>query len=289
MLLDRWLAVLDDDPPGTHASRLRGFERVLVVVLVGEHWARKLPHWATLDARALAVAMVVTVGGTLALLPRARRVGFATLAAAQATVVAGDFPQVGNHAYLELLLCALAAFLDPRHPDEARLLFRSARWMLFVVLFASGLQKLVHGYYFRGQFLAYALWIETFRPVLEPALPAAEFVRLVETSREVGGGPFLVTSTPFLALSNAVVLAEMLLAVGLLIRPTRLASIAGSAVLILAIEAAAREAFFGLLFLDMLLLFTDRDVHHLLLPPVAILLVGALLVRGGLLPEVVFY
>ena len=50
--------------------------------------------------------------------------------------------------------------------------------MVLVVLFYSGLQKLVHGYWLRGQFLAWSMWQDSFRTALEPLLPAEEFTRL---------------------------------------------------------------------------------------------------------------
>jgi hypothetical protein len=71
----------------------------------------------------------------------------------------------------------LAAFLDPRRSEEQRLYLRSVRWLVCVTLFYSGVQKAVHGYYSRGQFLLYSLgatpWFATvFELLIPPPCPA---------------------------------------------------------------------------------------------------------------------
>ena len=83
-------------------------------------------------------------------------------------LVATEFPATGNHAYLEVMLCALAAFLDPARPDEARLYVRAVRSMGVIILACSGLQKLAHGHYFHGEYLAFSLGSASFRSVALP-------------------------------------------------------------------------------------------------------------------------
>ena len=56
-----------------------------------------------------------------------------------------------------------------------------------------------------------------------------------------------------------------------------------------AIQAGARELFFGLLFTNAMLLFVRSDLNRRLVPLFAAVLVGLALVRFGVLPEMVFY
>ena len=52
-------------------------------------------------------------------------------------------------------------------------------WLGVIVLFYSGLQKLLYGTYFRGQFLAFTVaQIDTFRKAMGFLLPAGELARL---------------------------------------------------------------------------------------------------------------
>ena len=98
-----------------------------------------------------------------------------------------------------------------------------------------------------------------FAQVFSFALPDAELARLVALENRVGAGPFRA-ETPVIALvSNATWLAELLLPLGLLVSRTRPAAIVGSLLLMLAIQAGAREIFFAGLMVGGLLLFAQRD------------------------------
>ena len=92
---------------------------------------------------------------------------------------------------------------------ERRLLLRAVRWTVVVVLFYSGLQKLIYGYYFHGQFLAYSLWRDSYRVGLQALLSPEELLRFTSYDRGVGSGPYLVSSPLFLALSNSIYLVEL--------------------------------------------------------------------------------
>jgi hypothetical protein len=95
-----------------------------------------------------------------------------------------------------------------------------------VVLVSSGLQKLVNGYWFRGQFLAWSLWRDSFRLALAPLLPADELARLVALGASPGEGPYFLRSPFMLGASNAVWFGEI--ALGLLLVPRVTRAWAGS-------------------------------------------------------------
>jgi len=288
MWVDRALTFLDGDEPGAQPAKVQAFETIFVLIVGTEYWLRAIPKWSGLStAYSLSLASA-TLWCLLALVTR-WRIAFVGLGLTQAVVIWQEFPAAGNHAYLELILCCLCAALSPRNEEERTLLLRSVRWIVCVVFFYGGLQKLVHGYYARGQYLAFSMWIGSFRDVVSYLLPAEEFARLAAYKGEVGDGPYLVSSPIFLALNHSIYLVEMALAPGLLLASTRRWAVCAAVAFLIGIEVAAREVFFGLVFMNALLLFVPSDLNRRLVPVFAAVLVLLILSRVGILPEVVFY
>lgn len=283
------LGFLDGDDEGARLPKIRGFATILALLIGVESWCRALALWAGLDSLAFVTLAFATLLAGMSLVPGWRRAAFLGLFANQLVVVTHEFPGAGNHAYLEVLLCALVALFDENDEEEQILLLRSVRWIVCVILFASGLQKLMHGYWFDGQQLAYSLWIPSFRPVLEPLLPATEFARLSSFSGNVGEGPYGVASPAFLLASNAVYATELGLVPLLVFARTRVFAVVAGLVMLLVIEAGAREIFFGLNFANALVLFLPGDVHRPAVGFAAATAVVLLLVRLQLLPDAVFY
>lgn len=287
--MTRLLAWLDGGDPGTWSPALLVFRRVLAMTVGVEYWARAIPKWSALGPLYLAALAVVTVACVASAVPPLARGAFAALALTQAVVIAAEFPATGNHAYLELYFLALLALLRPEDPDERRVLMRALRWLVVLVLFTSGFQKLVHGYYFRGQYLAYSLGTETFRPVLAPLLPAGELARLTSFTTDVGSGPYLVSSPPFLLVSNAIWIAELVLALLLLWPPARAVAVAGTLAVLAGIEVGARELFFGLVFANGVLLFVPGRIGAWYPALAGALLAWMLLGSLGVVPSMVFH
>jgi len=286
---DRALAFLDGDDPGTQLSKVRAFEWIFVLIVCTEYWVRAtlkpndlgLNDWVTLP--------LISALGVAALLARWGRLAFVGLAIVQAVRLWNDFPVAGNHSYLELLLCILCASLNVSDQEERKLFLRAVRWMSCVVFFYAGVQKVFHGYYFRGQLLLYSIGIEAFRPLLQLVLPHDDFVRLRQYRFQAGDGPFLVSSSLVVVLSNATYIVEIGLAALLLLRRTRQLAVIGAIVFLVCIEAAAREFFFGLIYINMLLLFLERDVNRRLVGVFGAVLGCMLLVQLKVLPELIFY
>jgi hypothetical protein len=284
-----WLERLGGGDAALRLAQVVAFERIVVLVIGVEYWCRGLARWSDLSTAYVASLGAATVLCVTALLTPWRRLALTALAAIHASVVWNEFPAAGNHAYLEVMLLALAAFLDPRRDAERVLYVAAARWLAVVILFYSGIQKLAHGYYFHAEYFGFSLWIESFRTAFGWVLPADEYARLTAFSGEVGDGPYAVRSALVVAIANLTWIAEIALAPALVWRRTRPFAIAAAVALIVAIEVAAREVFFGLLYLNLILLFLDRALHPKLVLPVVGILVALVLVRVGVLPAVVFY
>ena len=285
----RALAWLASGDQRVRAAQVLAFERIFILVIGVEYWCRGVARWNELSTVYVWSIAAATLLCLTALLTRFRRPALGALALVHASVVWNEFPAAGNHAYLEVILCSLGALLDPAVDADRVLYVAAARWLGVVILFFSGLQKLVHGYYFRAEYFAFSLWIESFRTVFRVLLPAAEYHRLTAFAGNPGDGPYFVTSPIVLAISNLTWIAELTLAPALLWRTTRRLAVPATIALIVGIELAAREAFFGLLYVNLILLFLESERSSKLVVPIAILLAAMLLVRLGWLPMVVFY
>lgn len=282
-ILGDWL----DGAPPDGGDQVRSFECALVSILAVEYVCRAL-HVSDLPPGLWLATGAIVIAATLVLATAWRRPALLALAITHAMVMAYEFPASGNHAYLELLFLGLLAFVNTADPEQRRLFLRAGRWIACVVLFASGLQKLTLGYYLHGQFLAYKLGTATYHTVLGSLLPTEETARLAALDGQPGAGPYLVSSPLWLAVSRAVVLAEIALPVLLVIRRTRLVALGAAILLLFSIETAAREVFFGLVMVNALLLFAPATAHRAFVPGAAVLLAALLLVRLGVLPHVVF-
>jgi len=288
-LLDRLFGSLDGDVPGTEISKLRAFEFILLLIVATEPWTRLLRAPGGVRSDVLLPALLTSLIAAAALLPGYRRVAFAALAALQIQSIWSGFPERGNHAYLEAGFLTLGAGLDLDDEEDRLLHLRAVRWMVCVIFFYAGLQKLMQGYYSQGQYLAFALSKESYQWLLRPLLEPAEYQRLVSLHGKIGDGPYLVASPLFVAVSNLTWMAEIALVPLFVIRRTRVAAVVAALVLILAIEIGARELFFGFVYTNAVLLLLPGDFNRRLVLPCAAAMAALLLIRIGILPEMTFY
>src|SRR6185369_6460185 len=110
--LDRLFSIVDGDDGAARHRRLRAFEAILVLVIGVEYWARAIPKWGLLAPHYYGLLAIATLACAAVLATPWRRAAFSALVVTHAVLVWSEFPSTGNHAYLELGLCALAAFLS---------------------------------------------------------------------------------------------------------------------------------------------------------------------------------
>ena len=67
------------------------------------------------------------------------------------------FPAVSNHFFLVFYALLLLSIVDLDRPREALLGLQACRFLVVIVLFYSGLQKVLYGTYFHAQLLT---WIQ---------------------------------------------------------------------------------------------------------------------------------
>ena len=197
-------------------------------------------------------------------------------------------PTTANHLFLEFVVLAALSFLDEREENESKLLLQGLRWFTASFFFWSGLQKVFYGRYFDGQFLGTVVaydQLDRFSAFLRFFMSAEEFERLRGLTPVPGAGPFSVDSPLFLVMSNSVYIIEIVAGLVLLFVPKlRVAAVVVSLAFMVAIEAGARELVFGVLMVNLLLLFVDSRWNKWMFPACAVFY--AYLVAHTLRPDV---
>jgi len=242
-----WLAPVELDAPDEARSKVRGFRLFLLALIAVEAWERAARlAGAEGTGLALLLAAVATLAAGAAWRPAWTTGATALTAAVVAVDFVSQFPANPNHQYLQAVLLALLLLLRASRDDEVTRLAAGLRWLLLVALFYAGLQKLLYGYYFDGEFLAWTVTQnQRFAAVVGRLMPAAELERLSHLVMQEGAGPFRVDSAFFALASNLAYGAELVLPVLLLLPATRKLAVFGTLAYFAAIESAAREVFFG--------------------------------------------
>lgn len=188
-----------------------------------------------------------------------RRLGWAKASALLAASIemVSQFPTNSNHSYLEYLLLLAFVVLDFEREEQRASMVALGRWLVVLIFFHSGLQKVLYGTYFDGMYLATMVDADwgAFRQFLELVLPSAEFEQLTAALRAGAEGPYRFQSPLALAISNGIYLSELLVAALMLSPRWRLYGAIASLGVIAAIESTAHELTFGLLALNLIALF----------------------------------
>ena len=255
---------------------LHGFARSwLWVATADDHWTPGL----------FGAAVLATVAFGLVWVPgRAWLAPFVALPALAAQL-ALTLPLTDNHFFLELYAVGLLA-LAGKADEGAPLALAGLRWLCVLVLFHTGLQKVLYGHYFDGQFLAFMVgqgdrFAVAFSPIVSDAQLAA--LRALDPMR-TGQGPFRVDSWLFVAASNAVWILELVLPAFLVHARTRAVATAAAIALVVLIQVGAREVGFALLFGNLLLVFTGQGNRRALLPAALVYGYALVAVATGALP-----
>ncbi len=265
-MIARILSLADDLVGSNPRSKLRWFRDLLLLHVT----VRALP--AAADPLDIALAIGILACFAAAWFDRRTRLATGVAAALFAVKLAIIFPQTPNHGLLELVCLLLVAALDIDDAGERKLLGQSLRWVTAIVLFQAGLQKVLYGTWFDGQFIGYMVATDDrFASAFRFLVSGEELARLKGCAAlEAGSGPFSVDSLPVLLASNGTYIFEMLAPIFLLVRRTRTMAAIASMAFVALIEAASRELLFGLLFLNLLLLFPAGDWNRRAFPLLAL-------------------
>lgn len=274
------------------AIKLRYF-RVYVLIHVAAATGLRLQYGVANDYLPPVLTVPITLIGTsliaaalVSLLPKYRDIGLPLATLLAGTLVVLRLPATANHEVLEFL-CLLFLCLASGSEDHCEAVLNALCYTFAIILFYTGVQKLVYGRYFDGQFLAYMINKEDrFAFMFQYAMSSDEFqmVRSINL-RTPGDGPFQFESLFLKICSNLVYVLEMLIPVAMLYRRTRVIATVAAMALIAAIELPAREVIFGVLFINIALLFLGSNWIKRLLPVSLAFHAYVVLISLGLLPH----
>jgi len=266
-LLARLVALPEDEAEALIESKVRGLQWFLLIAAAFHAWVSRFPASTPLfDTYQSGHCIALTV---CALIGASTRWTRSCLAVAWCLVLVRNitaFPTAANHSFVELLLFSLAILCRSDRRAEQVLLLNGARWLIIIVMFFSGLQKLYHGGYFDGRFLAYMTAASERPSVSTWVLSPEALAHLKNLGGNVGTGPYAVREPLFSIMSNAVYIAEMLIGVMLLIPIGRSITVVVAIVMVLVIETTSRECAFTSMAVYLLLLFWPSDAGRRLLP-----------------------
>jgi hypothetical protein len=295
-LADRILSFAGTDDPGRLDEKFLAFRRILMLGIAADLWYAHgsewdpvwmsptffgLPYW-TLPA-------TFSVCCIAAWLRRPARAAVVLGAVVVAIKFAWQFPMNANHDFLEFVSILFLVLCNPVLPEEKRLVLAALRWVVLIVLFSAGLQKVLYGYYFGGEFLAMAVAVDPrFGGLFALLVPGDELVRLTSLQIAPSAGPYRVDSPLFVLASNLTYLAELALPILLVIRRTRPLAVAATIAFIVLIELGPRELFFGAIMINLTLLFAHGDLNRKVLPAFVFLYLLLIAMIYGVVPSLPF-
>lgn len=193
------------------------------------------------------------------------------------------FPGHPNHFFLEWLALLLIAICCPLHcasKEQLQALCQTLKWIVLLTFFLAALQKVLHGTYYRGVFIAHELAnAGRFDGIISMIVSSAEFAHYKSI---VSPGPFVLRSIPALILSNLIWLTQIFIP-GLLLTKWRAYGLVCTILLLLIIELIAREFMFGLFALLMLLLFIPGNGLRYARAPFLLCYIALIAARFGYL------
>lgn len=171
------------------------------------------------------------------------------------------FPFNSNHLIIEFIALIFIITCANRSNDHDKLLCQMLRWVLFIILFFSGIQKILYGTYFNGTYFIY----------MARSTPSTHwFFGLflpIEQIKALKPSDILLIKSPILmVISNGVYVLEILGSLLLLFPKCLKIAICTIFGVIVGIEMVAQEFLFGCLFLNLLLLHIPGDWNKRCLP-----------------------
>jgi hypothetical protein len=262
--IDKFLNTAGDSDPEDVQKKLHAFRSLLLLHVSVQSWNWLYLHVGVaggqLSLMLLVAALVLT--GCFALSFYQRMAHWAPLVAIPVLFVELQFffPGASNSLYLALWAMLFLALLDDRAESDRALALQGLQWSTAIVFFAAGLQKVLYGAYFSGDFLSFAVGIDpVFANLYGFLIPVDELLRLQAIDPTLdGAGPYRASAPLLVAVSNAVWIAELLIPIGLLARRTRPWAALVGMVFVVLFLLCIRDVAHGLLMITLLSLFLPR-------------------------------
>ncbi len=289
----RFLSLAGADAVTTINAKWSYFLTFLFTYFVSEYWHFVFGIYEiTPEEKKILIGMAVLVTTSfILLLLKATRTALLLLWSTLVFKIYWTFPMTPNHRYLEFIIISLAVFLNPQKKEEKSLFFQTCRWLTIIIFIYTGIQKILYGLYFQGEFLALMISQNTrFAQFFQWIIPPTEWTRLTNFANTytIGSGPFTMDSILFKLASNLSYLLEIILPCLLLIKKIRPYAIGLALLFFILIELAAREYYFGILISGLMLLFFEQDVYKKTIPVFITLYLYFLCTWMGIFPKYYF-
>ena len=292
-IVDRILNAAGDHDILETAAKVDSIRPLLILYAAAQAWNSLLLHTGLPTGRPALVLIGLAALGLSACFAASLMTRFGAWAPRVALgllVLQFVVSQTGTTGHLVLALwCLLFVVLFDGDEDHDRLLvLQGLQWTAALLIFGCGVQKLLAGTWFQGDFAAFA--IATGQPLGDLfawTLPAAEIERLREIDFNLAGsGPVRTGSWAFVTLSNLVWLVELALPVALLFqRKTRSVIAAVSILFVLVFYlAGCREPLWSFAMTSLLLLFAPKAWIERAFFPIVFLYLYVLGMSIGVLP-----
>lgn len=228
---------------GADDQRIVTFRTRLCGLALGS--AAFLDAGKAISYNALAMVPAVTsVVGALLVISGRRTVGLILFALTSLWKVGVSFPLTPNHSFMiafGLFACLWAHFSKSNYLVKPMQL---VRWLGFSMLFGAGAQKLLHAEYWNGAYLAVRLASEEPRWYYLGRIVSGE--ELAQLTDPEFNGPYVLTTSTALAISRFIPLAEIALAVGMLLKRSRDVAVGLGIFFIIGLQMLAGEVTFAL-------------------------------------------
>ena len=140
-----WLLAVADEPDNTEQeARVRAFVLVLLLHTLSHLWLLTAELHQELVRTAIVTYALVWLLVAF-LIPQWTRVSVLGIVCLYWLLFSVAFPTVANHYGIELIFLTLVACFNLKQQEERRLFLQTARWLVVLILFASGVQKILYG------------------------------------------------------------------------------------------------------------------------------------------------
>ena len=269
--------MIGDDERLSGQVRFDQFLNLLVFVLLGCWVPSHLlmsPNWSEPKAPLSLVFVLVAVifyWGP----PQRRRLALGGLFTVGCVLAAVEFPNTPNHRLLELVPLGLAWLTCSESAIERRVFFSFVRAFALVVLFYAGVQKILLGTYFEGQYLAYKTYATpSFQNVAHLWCSQAElkYFQSLPWPPYAGLTGFKLKTWYGLLLSNLTWVLELILPLLVVFSAKRQLWLVVTLMFAASFQLAALEAEFFLMMLVLLSLYFNEAHEKKLVGVVAVIL-----------------
>ncbi len=270
------LQALTWDPKGVAPRQTRIIRLLLHIGIVLDAYGVYSMNWGFDDKWMIATGIV----GALVAFPRLQRLSTVLLLGTYIRALMAGYPYTWNHTWLGAVALLFLCLGDPDDEESCGLMLGGLRATLIYAMFGAAIQKILHGTYWRGEFLA----------LQAPGMQNPWFVRdflmtsadwaLYSNENAWQSGMRIAPNSPVLIFASIMtVVGELVAGVWMMFPRTRKPALVASVLLMLPIQIAAFEYLFLGILVTLLATLEDRAWIRFLVPVLGFTNIGLVIYR----------